>query len=83
MFDGILRQRGFSQRDFPAVPGEEAAGLGVYGRYGRIVGGYLVDADGNRVPGSRDSYIMRPDGTLELDPRGQARPSWVPHLLGQ
>lgn len=75
----IIQKRGYKSEDFLNIPNEMELAPGVFGRYGRLLGGDLVRPDGSVIKGT-DDFLLTPDGQVILDARGQANPSFVEPL---
>lgn len=75
----IMEKRGYKSDDFLNIPNEQEFAPGVFGRYGRLVGGNLKRADGSVIYGT-DNHILMPNGDIMPDPRGSEIPSFVEPL---
>lgn len=75
----IMQRRGYQSDDFLNIPNEHEFAPGVFGRYGRLVGGNLVRPDGRVIHGT-DNDILMPNGEVMPDPRGAEIPSFVEPL---
>lgn len=75
----IIQRRGYKSDDFLNIPNEHEFAPGIFGRYGRHVGGNLKRADGSEIFGT-DNHILMPNGEIMPDPRGAEIPSFVEPL---
>lgn len=79
MLKKIMSEKGYTRDDFLNIPNEMELAPGLYGRYGRLVGGDLKDANGNVIRGS-ENMILDPNGNAVPDPRGDVLPSFIKPL---